>query len=64
MTFKGDIHQTRVKNSSFGIPKFSVNLHSIYIFFLLLERAYQDAGHDVALFSKLLVFMWEKKGIS
>jgi hypothetical protein len=27
----------------------------------LFERAYQDAGNDVVLFSKFLFFMWKKK---
>ena len=50
MTLKGDIHQTRVKNSSFGDPKFSVQAHSIHLIFVLFERACQDAEHDEALF--------------
>ena len=61
MTFKGDIHQTRVKNSSFGIEKLYVPARAIFLFLFLFERACQDAGNDVVLFSKFLVFMWKKK---
>ena len=39
-----------VKNSWFRIQKFSVKIDLIYEIFFLLERASQDAVHDVALF--------------
>ena len=44
MTFDGDIHQTKIKNSSLGNPKFSADLHSMHVIFLF-ERVCQDAGH-------------------
>ena len=37
MTFEGDIHQTRVKNSSFGIPKLSGFWFYRFNFFCLKE---------------------------
>jgi hypothetical protein len=57
MTLKGDIHQTRVKNSSFGDPNFSVPARAISLIFFLFKRACQDAEHDDALFFKILLFM-------
>ncbi len=50
MTLTGDIHQTRVKNSSFGDPNFSVPARAISLIFFLFERACQDAQHDEAFF--------------
>ncbi len=60
MTLKGDIHQTRVKNSFFGDPNFSVPVGAISLIFVLFERAYQDPEHDEALSFKILLFMWKK----
>jgi hypothetical protein len=57
MTLKGDIHQTRVKNSFFGDPNFSVPVGAISLIFVLFERAYQDPEHDEALSFKILLFM-------
>jgi hypothetical protein len=42
MTFEGDIHQTRVKNSSFGNLKLSIEPDSIHFICLLFRRACQD----------------------
>ena len=61
MTFERDIHQTRVKNSSFGKQDFSVQAHSIYFFLFLFERASRDAGHQGVLFFKYLIFKRKKK---
>ena len=60
MTFKGDIHQTRVKNSSSGDPNFSVPARAIWFIFLLLKRARQNAGHAEALFYNSY-YLCEKK---
>jgi hypothetical protein len=57
MMLKGDIHQTRVKNSFFGDPNFSVPAGAISLIFVLFERAYQHPEHDEALFFKILLFM-------
>ncbi len=51
MTAKGDIHQTRVKNSFFGDPNFSVPVGAISLIFFLFERACEAPEHDEALFS-------------
>jgi hypothetical protein len=61
MTFKEEIQQTRVKNSSFCNPKFSANLRPIYLILFLPERACQDAEPDRALFLNAY-FLSEKKG--
>ncbi len=54
------VFQTRVKNSSFGNPKFPLDPNSIYLIFCLFERACQDAGYDRALFFKILNFYVEE----
>jgi hypothetical protein len=59
MMFERDNHQTRVTNSSFDNPKFSVDLHSIYLIFLF-ERACQDAGHGRVIFLNSYFLSGEK----
>jgi len=55
MIFEGDIYQIRLKNSSFGNPKFSIGVHLTHFILFFFEKACQNAGHD-----KVLV-MWKKR---
>jgi hypothetical protein len=43
MTFDRDIHQTTIKNNSFGKSNFSAEGYSIYLSVISFERASQDA---------------------
>ena len=60
MTFEEDIDQTRMKNSSFGKPNFSVQVHSRDLIFWF-ERACEDAVQYRASFFKLLLFKGRKR---
>jgi hypothetical protein len=57
MTFDGDMHQRKVKNSSFGNPKFSGGLHPIYLFFVCLKEHTRMQGITEAFSFKFLLLM-------
>jgi hypothetical protein len=59
MTFSEDIHQTKVKNSSFGNPKFSMSLHSVYLTLCCLNGACKAPKSDRDLLLKILTFYVE-----
>jgi len=48
--FQGDMSQTRVKNDSFGIPNFSVLVHSIYYYFSCWKEHLKLQGMTVPFF--------------
>jgi hypothetical protein len=55
MTFARDIHSTRVRNSLFDNPKFSVDLRPAYLIFCLFERVYLVPVPDRVVFLKFLL---------
>ncbi len=59
MTFKGDIHRTRVKNSSFGDPNFSVPARAISLIYFCL-KVYVKMQSMMRLFFLNLTFYVKK----
>ncbi len=60
MTLKGDIHQTRVKNSFFGDPNFSVPVGAISLIFFCLKE-HVNLQSMMRLFFLKSYFLCEKK---
>ena len=60
MTVGGDVYITRVKNSSFDKPNFSVRTHPIYLIFFCLKEyvRMQDLKES---FFKILTILAKKK---